>query len=401
MTDWREPYARSFAEFIGTTHAFPFWKGRVALYGLLKALGVGAGDEVIVPGYTCVMNVNPIFYLGAKPIYADIEAVTYNLDPAYLPDLITPRTKVIIAQHTYGFPAKLDDILSQASRRGIHVLEDCCLALGSTHHGRIVGSYGVAAYFSFQWSKPYTTGLGGMAVTSDASLAARLAELCRTEMIPPRAWETVRLSMQLLARDLLLFPRLAAPAAAVFRWLSAKGLLVGSSDAGEFTPIMSNGFFKGMSKVQRRRGLRLLRAVERNLAHRRLLAKRYDEWLPDRRPLMADVPREAAPVLVRYPIRVADKQAALDAARRRGIELGSWFESPLHPKETPLESYGYRRGQCPVAERACAEVVNLPLHPRVSEAVARRTAEFIRRLAPPKEGKGDDLHPLTKSGPQP
>ncbi|MGB2823391.1 MAG: DegT/DnrJ/EryC1/StrS family aminotransferase, partial [Phycisphaerae bacterium] len=166
-----EEFERLFADWLGGGRAFAFWKGRVAMYAVLRALGVGSGDEVILPGYTCVMDANPIKYLGAVPVYADIEPATYNAPPAEIERKITPRTKVIVAQHTYGYPCEMDGLLDVADRRGIPVIEDCCLALGSTYRGRPCGTFGVAAYWSFQWNKPFTTGIGGMATTSDAGLA--------------------------------------------------------------------------------------------------------------------------------------------------------------------------------------------------------------------------------------
>ena len=136
----QDDYGQRFAAMLGADHAFGFWKGRVAWYAILRALGVGADDEVILPGYTCVMDVNPIMYVGARPVYADIEPVTYNLDPGLLEGLITPRTRAIVAQHTYGYPAALDPILTIAKKHGVPVVEDCCLALGARYRGRPVHS---------------------------------------------------------------------------------------------------------------------------------------------------------------------------------------------------------------------------------------------------------------------
>jgi dTDP-4-amino-4,6-dideoxygalactose transaminase len=145
-------YSRLFSTYITGGTGFPFWKGRVALYAILRALHIGPGDEVIVPGYTCVMNVNPILYVGARPKYADIDPDNYNLTLASVKSHVTDRTRAVIAQHTYGFPAPIVELLDYATRRGIHVIEDCCLALGSTCQGRLLGSFGVASYFSSQWS---------------------------------------------------------------------------------------------------------------------------------------------------------------------------------------------------------------------------------------------------------
>ncbi|HPY80345.1 MAG TPA: DegT/DnrJ/EryC1/StrS family aminotransferase, partial [Bacteroidales bacterium] len=131
-----------FAKQLSKNVAFSFWKARVALYAILKGMGIGDGDEVILPGYTCVMDVNPIKYLGAKPVYVDIEPAMYNINPDLIEAKITGRTRLIIAQHTYGYPCDMDRILAIAARRGLPVIEDCCLSLGSTYKGKPVGAFG-------------------------------------------------------------------------------------------------------------------------------------------------------------------------------------------------------------------------------------------------------------------
>src|SRR4030043_7279 len=133
MKNLIKQYEQTFAEILGARRAFAFWKGRVALYAILKALCIGDGDEVIVPGYTCVMNVNPIKYLGAEPVYVDIEPATFNIDTNLLREKITSNTKAIIAQHTYGYPCDMDEIIDIAGRNNVPVIEDCCLALGSRY----------------------------------------------------------------------------------------------------------------------------------------------------------------------------------------------------------------------------------------------------------------------------
>src|SRR4030042_6100793 len=122
-----EEYQRNFANFFGVRRAFAFWKGRVATYAPLRALNIADGDEIILPGYTCVMNVNPIKYVGAKPVYVDIEPDTFNINVNLLKNKITSNAKVIIATHTYGYPCEMDAILEIAASRGISVVEDCCL----------------------------------------------------------------------------------------------------------------------------------------------------------------------------------------------------------------------------------------------------------------------------------
>ncbi len=372
-------FARSFSAWLNVPYAFSFWKARVAFYAALKTLGIGPGDEVILSGYTCVMNVNPIKYLGAKPVYVDIEPYTFNINPDLIEQAITPKTKVLLAQHTYGFPCDMDKIMFIAQKHNLIVIEDCCLSLGSTYNGKTVGTFGKAAYFSFQWNKPITTGLGGMLTTSDGKLAQQIQQLRDKEIIQPGFKEVALLAAELAVYRTFIYPRTTALAQQLFRFLTKKGAVVGSSSSAEFDPVMAPDFFKAMSPVQACSGARQLKKLSQAMAHRKQMAQLYDRMLSEigHKPLEYDRNR-IDPVLVRYPIRVRDKEKAIHDAASAGVELGSWFECPLHPSETPLEKYDYKAGQCPEAEKASREVVNLPLHPRASQSTARRTVAFIK-----------------------
>ncbi len=372
-----ERFQVKFAEWLGVESAFAFWKGRVAMYAILKCLGIGEGDEVILPGYTCVMDVNPIEYLGAKPIYVDIEPVTYNMDVSLLAEKITPRTKAIVAQHTYGYPCEMDAIMEIANRHGIPVVEDCCLALGSRYKGRLCGTFGVASYWSFQWNKPFTTGIGGMATTDDTELAEKIEAIRKAELVRPPAKASLMLTIQRVIYRLFIYPRTTALATSMFRWLTKKHLVVGSSTTCEFEPTMAEDFFMGISSGQARAGLQQMKKIEKNIAHRKAMRKTYDNLLCEAGWNVPEIPEYMEPVLVRYPVRVADKELAIAEAPGKFIELGTWFECPLHPIETPMHLYGYFEGMCPVAEKACSEVVNLPTHPRAHEATARKSVEFV------------------------
>ncbi len=374
-------FEAEFAKWLSVPYAFSFWKARVAFYAALKSLGVGPGDEVILTGYTCVMNVNPIKYLGAKPVYVDIEPNTFNLNPDLIEARITPRTKVILAQHTYGYPCRMDPILAIAKKHDLTLIEDCCLCLGSTYNGKTAGTFGKAAYFSFQWNKPFTTGLGGMLLTSDQSLAEKIQQLRQTGLSGPSFKEVALLAAELAVYRLLIYPRTTAMAQQAFRFLTKKGAVVGSSSSAEFDPVMAPDFFKAMSSVQISAGCRQIRKVQKNIAHRKQMTALYDELLAEKG-FPARVYDKAVmdPVLVRYPLRIKEKDKALEMAASAGVELGSWFECTLHPVETPLEKYDYKQGMCPQAERASQQTVNLPLHPRVSENTVRRTVDFISQF---------------------
>jgi len=377
MSDLCSKFEQAFAQGLGLSNGFSFWKGRVALYAILKAMGIGPGDEVILPGYTCVMDVNPVKYLGAKPVYVDIEPVTYNMDPALLPEKITPHTKVIVAQHTYGFPCQMGAIIDIARKHDIPIIEDCCLAVGSTYKGKLCGTFGLAAYWSFQWNKPFTTGIGGMATTHDTVLAERIENLRQKELCQSPSKAAFILAVQRLIYRLFIYPRTTALATNMFRWLTKKGLVIGSSSSCEFKPTMAPDFFMAMSNSQARAGLYQLKKLEVNIAHRKRMKTLYDDLLTQAGWQVPRITDYMDPVMVRYPVRISDKQKALAEAPAHGVEIGSWFECPLHPIETPMHIYDYQKGMCPIAEKAAREVVNLPLHRRTSEKTVRKTVAFI------------------------
>ena len=378
-----QAFERSYANWLNIGNAFSFWKGRVAFYAALNVLGIGPGDEVILPGYTCVMNVNPIKYLGAKPVYVDIEPNTFNINPDLIEAKITPRTKILLAQHTYGYPCNMDRILAIAKKHNLIVIEDCCLCLGSTYKGQKTGTFGTAAYFSFQWNKPFTTGLGGMLATSDNELAEKIQNIRGTQMCRPSAKEILLLAAELSVYRLFIYPRTTAMAQQLFRFLTKKGVVVGSSSSTEFEPVMAPDFFKQIGTFQAYCGLRQVNKIEQNIAHRKKMTAVYDQLLVQKGfPPQCYDKSLIDPVLVRYPLRIKEKAKAIETAASAGVELGSWFECPLHPVETPLEKYDYIPGMCPVAEKASKETVNLPLHPRVSEKTILRTVDFITRFNP-------------------
>ncbi len=379
----KQKFEKLFSEYFSAEAAFAFWKGRVALYAILKVLGVGEGDEVILPGYTCVMDVNPIAYVGAKSVFVDIKPDTYNFNTQLLENKITLNTKAIIAQHTYGYPCDMDAVMQIARKHNIPVIEDCCLSFGSKYKGKTVGTFGKAAYFSFQWNKPFTTGLGGMVITNDSELAKDIEQLCRKELVKPGFCETAMLAAQLAVYRAFIYPRTTALAQTVFRYLTKKGAVVGSSSTCEFQPEIPGNFFKAMSCVQAKSGIRQLRKIETNIAHRKKTAKLYDKLLSEKGWDIRDYDENVMePVMVRYPVRIKEKDKALVKAARAGIELGSWFECPLHPIETPMQMYGYETGMCPESEKASKEVVNLPVHPRVSEKTVEKTVDFITQFTP-------------------
>jgi len=185
-------FEEMFAAFCASRYAVATSNGTTALHLALLALGIGPGDEVIVPTLTFIATANAVVYTGAVPVFADSEAETWNIAPSAIEAAITARTKAIIPVHLYGHPADMAAILDLAKRHGLAVIEDAAEAHGARYQGKPVGSIGDAGVFSFFGNKIVTTGEGGMLVTDDAEIADR-ARLLRDHGMRPerRYWHTV------------------------------------------------------------------------------------------------------------------------------------------------------------------------------------------------------------------
>jgi dTDP-4-amino-4,6-dideoxygalactose transaminase len=377
-----DDYQIAFAKLVGVPYARSFWKGRLALYAILRALQIGEGDEVILPGFTCVVVPNAIRLVGATPIFADIAPGTYNLDPDSVERNVTSRTRLLLLQHTFGIPAPIDRLADIAARHRLTIVEDCAHSLASTYRGQPLGTFGAAAFFSSQWSKPFTTGLGGIVVASDSRITEPLTKIHLQFQSPPRR-QVIRLRFQYELYQRAFSPRLYWLAVRTLNELARWKIFVGSSNEEELHeagPPESVDEWR-MSTFQARVGLEQLRMFPRNSAHRRQLAALYRNHLQDHGWEVPAAPREADTVFLRYPIRVGNKWELLSKASHSAVEVGGWFESVLHPIRSTLDGFGYKSGVCAMAERTAREVINLPVHPKVSLDEAQRILDFFDRTA--------------------
>jgi perosamine synthetase len=354
---------------------FTFWKGRVALYAILKALDLKAGDRVLVPGYTCVVVPSAVVFLGAKPVYADVEAASYNVTQSTLEAAWRnhqgPRPRAIIVQHTYGIPVEAAPILDWAKSEGLAVIEDCAHVLSSTYRQTPCGQLGDAAFFSSQWNKPFTTGLGGWAVATSPVLAQRLRQV-RSNFARPGLAEVGQLALQFYAHRLLFRPQLYWVLMTLYRFLGQRGLAISSSGSEELALKRPKRYAKRMSSLQEGLLRQALGQAANNMAHRQTLARIYARGLSQAGFEIPRLPADSSAIYVRYPVRVSNKFEKLLSAQKNQIELGDWFVSPLHPLLEGWERLGYRRGSCAVAEELCRTVINLPTHPRVSVMEAEK-----------------------------
>ena len=335
------------------TNALLFHKGRIALYALLKAIGIRPGDEVILPGFTCVVVPNAIIYCGGKPVYVDIDPKTFNIDTIKIEGKVTGKTTAIMAQNTFGLSSDLDPILDIAKRYNLKVIEDCAHGYGGSYKGKVNGTVADAAFFSTQWSKPFSTGLGGMAVTNCPEIVSKLRIECDSYSYPDIK-EKLILWLLLHSYDFMMKPAIYWPAIKTYRFLSKAGLVTGSSSGEELiSPVKPDGFEKRMAKFLKKRALLEMERFEKNLNHRLRIANKYDEIFDTLGLEKPFRPGYAFHTFLRYSFLVADKQSFLRKAEEDRIEAGDWFLSPLHPIEKDLSPWGYEKGMCPVAESVC------------------------------------------------
>ena len=373
-----------------TPATFTFWRGRVALYAILKSLGIGPGDSVLVPGFTCFAVPAAVIFAGARPLYVDIDRDTFNISPSALQSIWNEHAgeniKAILIQHTYGLPANLVPIIAWAGEHGIATIEDCAHAWGSRYrdHGgewMDVGTAGDAAFFSSQWTKPVSTGLGGWAAAHDPVLALRLRRFYESECLAPSPTETAALAVQVAVRGMFSSSWAHWTARSVYQRLYRRGLAVGTSTPAELQGKMPPRFAKRMSAFQRWL-LRKRLAKTSIQTRRRDLKSFYDAALQTAGLPTFHIPSYADPVLLRYPVRVRNKKQALAEAERRRIEIGDWYAHPVDlPEGLAADVFAYRQGMCPEGERAAREVVNLPMHSSVTDKIASHAVGLLKEFA--------------------
>ncbi|MBI1881402.1 MAG: DegT/DnrJ/EryC1/StrS family aminotransferase [Chloroflexi bacterium] len=384
-------YEQAFADYLGVERAVSFGAARVALNALLKAMDIGPGDEVILPAYTCVVVPNAIRYIGARPVYVDIDSETYNLSVETVAPKITERTKAILAQHTFGLPVDLDPLLELARQHKIMVIEDCAGALGGSYKGRKLGTLGDAAFFSTEHSKVISTETGGMAVSTNSALLERLVAI-QEKYIYPTVEQTRRLLFQFASTALFLNPASQWWGHMIYtlgeEWFNFEP----STSALECRGGLPDSYYRRLSNAQARLGLRQLGELDQNVAARRKAAQIYDQVLPQLGFQPPRIVEGACPAFLRYPFSVPDRDSLVKFGVEHKMEIGIWFASVAHPPSTQLDKIGYQPGSCPIAERAAQTTVNLPTHPLLKSSDVERIIEVLRKFSA-RTGTGREEKP--------
>jgi perosamine synthetase len=323
-------FEEAFAAFVGTQHGIAVTSGTAALHLALLALGIGAGDEVIVPDLTFAATINAVCYCGAKPVIVDVDPVRWTMSPETIEPAITSRTKAIIPVHLYGRPAAMTQIAQLAQRSGIFIVEDCAEAHGARHDGRNVGQFGDVSCFSFYGNKPATTGEGGMCVTNSDALATKIRRLRSHGMVPDRWY-----------------------------WHEAIG------------------FNYRMTNLQAAIGLEQIATIPQTLERNDRLLRKYRERLAEFSSVRFPPPLAAndEPItwLVCVQVPVVHRAAILATARERDIELRPFF-TPL----TSMPIYREYLRDCPHSAGLAATGLNLPTSDAVDDRVIEKIAGVFR-----------------------
>ncbi len=336
-----------------------FFKGRVALYAILDAMDVGEDDEVILPAYTCVVVPNAILYRGAKPVYVDICLDNFSVNPKDIEALITAKTKVVICQNTYGLSANVDVIVDLCRRHGIATIEDCTHGFGGTYNSKPNGTWCDAAFFSSQWNKPFSTGVGGYALLNNKDLEGKVAAFA-TQLPLPSIKTAVMLKALMLVRKLI-SPSTYYMFVNAYRYLSKHNLVTGSSTGEELEGIkMPTDYLLGMTGTQRKAAVRALYRLPAINESRKRAAMSYTEILIKLGKNHVPYEQHSNHLFLKYPVLVENREAFINLGRTAKIPLGDWFRSPLHPIEGDLSQWFFDEKQFPNACFAAQHVVNLP-----------------------------------------
>ncbi len=324
-----EAFEREFAAHHGAAHGIGVGNGTDALHLAFRALGVGPGDEVLVPVNTAFPTAIAVTAAGATPCFADVDPVTATLDPADLERRLTPRTRAIVPVHLYGFPADLDPILAFAAARGLPVVEDAAQAHGTRYRGRPVGGFGAMSCWSFYPSKNLgALGDGGMVLTNDPELAHRL-KMLRNYGQTRRYYHAV------------------------------------------------TGFNSRLDELQAAILRVKLAHLEGWNARRRELAGVYARALAGSAVELPAVPSYGTHVYHQMVLRTERRDEMLTHLAGQGIQALIHYPVPLHLQEA-FAALGYRAGQFPVAERLAPRIFSPPIFPELTEDEVLRIARAVR-----------------------
>lgn len=359
--------------------------GRQALFDVLRSFNITKGDEVILQAFTCIAVPEPIVWVGATPIYCDLPAgrqvssSPYSIDVEDVRRKITPRTKAIILQHTFGIPGPIEEICAIAKANNIVVIEDCAHALGATYNGMPVGTFGDAAIFSFGRDKCISSIFGGAIITKDKNRAHILQAMQNARKLPPRKWVTQQ----------LLHPILFSYILPLYFWHGVgKAMLVAAQRLGLLSRAVAFEERKGKKPDHLEYAyppalamllLEQLKKLDSITERRRSISARYANELRIQTLRVGN--SDIVPSYLRFPIEVDNPQELLMKARQTHMLLGDWYDAPLVPSASSFWAFRYIPGSCKVAQQLTKRIINLPTYPSLTDTQVTIIIDFVNAYA--------------------
>ncbi len=315
-------FEQAFEHYIGVKHAMAVNSGTSGLFLCAKAMGWGPGDEILVTPFTFICSVTVPMMVGATPVFVDIDPVSLNMDPSKIEEKITEKTKAILPVAVFGNPAGMDEICRIAKKHDLAVLEDSCEALGSTLHGKKIGTFGKMSAFAFYPNKQMTTGEGGIILTDDDDLAALCVSLRNQGRGRGGGW---------LAHDRL-------------------------------------GYNYRLSDINCALGIVQLSRIEEFIEKREKVARMYQQCLADEdRLIVPRAPEDSFMSWFVFVVRLAaqytqqQRNTLLKKMIDRGIQVSNYFP-PVHLQPFIAEQYGCKVGDMPVTDAVVKSTLALPFH---------------------------------------
>ena len=364
---------RLFRNYFGFRNAFAFNSGRSSLIAILKAMKIGAGDEVIMQAFTCNAAVNPIKYVGATPIFADIND-DLNISVEDVEKKITSKTRAIMIQHTFGCPAEIDRIKDICLKRGVYLIEDCAHCLGAMYKGEFCGSFGDASFFSFGRDKVISSVYGGMVTVNNESLIDRVSNFQKEIKAPGVFWTTQQLLHPILFNKIILplySMKIGRGLLALFLNLN---ILSKAVTKKEGSGILPEYFPKKMPSSLAYLAINQLKKLEEYNNHRREIAQYYNHLF-----LKGDIDENN--IYLKYPLLVDNPAKIINELKKHNIYINDgWSGSPVVPASTELDKVCYVLGSCPKAEEISKKIILLPTHINISKEDAKKVFDCLEDI---------------------
>lgn len=354
--------------------ATAFDSGRSCEYAILRTLGVGIGDEVLLQAFTCVAVPNSVMWAGATPVYVDVDD-TGNLDPRDLERKITKRSKAIIVQHTFGTPADMEKMQTIAKKHNLFLIEDCAHALGGKYNGKRLGTFGDFAFFSFGRDKVISSVFGGMVITNSKRYGHALRNFQRNLPHPPASWVFAQLFHPIAFAFLLPIYNLFIGKILLVFFQKVRMLSM-PVDAIEKKGGRPPWYPRRLPNAQAQLALHQLRKLVAFNSKRGVIANMYEREL---KTLPVTLPKYVdGSVFLRYNIQTAKASSIYSFFKERGILLGRWYSHVIDPGDVDVARIGYKNGSCPRAELLARWSLNLPTYPRMSMEDAKDVIKILK-----------------------